>query len=290
MLDSRRLVLEDVDERRADDLALLLRIGDAGQAHRGRRAPRRRARAAAASGAKAVDHLRRLVLPQQAVVDEDARQPIADRLVRRAPPRPTSRRRRSGRRSTRPSPTWSAMRDTDSSTNDAIVQSPRQPQSSEGEVAQDLEAALGVHDLGMEQQAVEPPRRATPWRRSARSSSSRRRRSRAARRRRDRRGSSRPSSLGAAGPRTAACCAPTDIVAWPNSRCADWPSAPPSASRHELHAVADAEHRDRPRRRAPGRTAARRPRDAARPARQDDAGGCRRAISAAGVPNGTISE
>ena len=43
-----------------------------------------------------------------------------------------------------------------SSTNDAIVQSPVQPHTPVGEVAQNLEAAFGVHDFRMEQQRVEP--------------------------------------------------------------------------------------------------------------------------------------
>ena len=81
--------------------------------------------------------LRRLVLAQHAVVDEDARQPIADRAVHSiaatvesTPPlRPQT---------TRPSPTCARIRAVASSTNDAIVQSPRAAADVEGEVAQDV--------------------------------------------------------------------------------------------------------------------------------------------------------
>ena len=73
--------------------------------------------------------LRRFVEPQHAVVDEDARQPIADRAVdeQRGDGRidaAAQRRRRRG-----PSPTCARIRAVASSTNDAIVQSPVQPQT-----------------------------------------------------------------------------------------------------------------------------------------------------------------
>ena len=76
-----RLVLEDADELLADPLALLLRIGDAGE-------PREEAllrldvdERHVEAVAERLDDLRGLVLAQQAVVDEDARELVADRLV-----------------------------------------------------------------------------------------------------------------------------------------------------------------------------------------------------------------
>ena len=100
-------------------------------------------------------NLRRLVEPQHAVVDEDAGQLIADRAVKderrdgridaaaqRADHAPAAdlranlRRRLFDKRRHRPVAGAAA---------DAV-----------GEVAQDLEAAFGVHDLGMKQQRVQP--------------------------------------------------------------------------------------------------------------------------------------
>ena len=75
-----RARLEHVDERRADDLALRLGVGDAaqpieehvGRVHEFERQPQ---------ALEARAHLRGLVQAQQAVVDEDAGQSIADRAV-----------------------------------------------------------------------------------------------------------------------------------------------------------------------------------------------------------------
>ena len=144
------------------------------------------------------------------------------------------------------------------------------------EVAQDLEAALGVHDLGVKQQRVEAPRSDRPSPRPARWRSWRRPQNPAAPRRRSRRGwprrespRARPANSAAAGARSPR----PRTVAWPNSRCAAGATRPPSVSRHQLHAVADAEHRDA---QVEDRRVARRRagvRDALRAARQDDPGG-----------------
>ena len=95
-----RLFLEDVDERAADDLALLLGVVDA-------------LRARVEEARAGVDRLMRkwkrvaqevastrcgLVAPQDAVVDEDAGQLVADGAMRSAPRRRSSRRRRRARR------------------------------------------------------------------------------------------------------------------------------------------------------------------------------------------------
>ena len=140
---------------------------------------------------EALANLRRLVEPQHAVVDEDARQLIADRAVneqrgdRRIDAAAQRRRRRV------PSPTCARIRAVASSTNDAIVQSPVQPQTPKAKLRRISSAALGVHDFGMEQQRVERRARRLPSRRPARWRWSRRPRSPAARRRRSRRGSPR---------------------------------------------------------------------------------------------------
>ena len=78
---------------------------------------------------EALANLRRFVEPQHAVVDEDAGQLVADRAMNDAARRPSNRRRRSARRRRGRSPTCARIRAVASSTNDAIVQSPVQPQT-----------------------------------------------------------------------------------------------------------------------------------------------------------------
>ena len=75
------LLLEDIDERGADNLALLLRILDAGK-----RAQKKLTRVPVHQRdvvviAKQIDHLFRLIETQQAMVDKDAGQLLANRLV-----------------------------------------------------------------------------------------------------------------------------------------------------------------------------------------------------------------
>ena len=76
-----RLLLEHADELGADPLALLLGVADAAQAREepllGVDRDQRHAEVVAERG----DHLGALVLAHQAVVDEHARQPVADRAV-----------------------------------------------------------------------------------------------------------------------------------------------------------------------------------------------------------------
>ena len=104
--------LEDVDERRADDLALLLRIGDAGEPLEEQRR-RVHEHERQLQPLEPLADLRRLVEPQHAVVDEDAGQPVADRAMneqrrdRRIDAAAQRRRRRARRRPARgsaPSP------------------------------------------------------------------------------------------------------------------------------------------------------------------------------------------
>ena len=229
---------------------------------------------------EALADLRRFVQPQHAVVDEDARQPVADRAVdderrdrrvdaaaQRAddPPvadlRADPRRRLFDKRRHRPVAGAAA---------DAVR-----------EVAQDLEAALGVHDFRVEQQRVEPRARRPPSPRPARWRSSRRPRSRPARRRRSRRGwprrESRPARRRRAAARSPIARRSIDgrmaelALRRRRDRAAE-------RVRHQLHAVADAEHRACPRSNSAGIALRRaRVRHALRTARQDDAGRLARA-------------
>ena len=81
ILDGLRLFLEDIDKQLANDLALLLRIRDALE-----RLEHVRARIDVDDLhlqvlPEGVHHLPRFVVPQQAVVDEDAGELLADGLV-----------------------------------------------------------------------------------------------------------------------------------------------------------------------------------------------------------------
>ena len=76
-----RLVLEDADELLADQLALLLGVGDALERARKRSCACDVDERHAEVAAEGLDHLRGLVLAEQAVVDEDAGELVADRLV-----------------------------------------------------------------------------------------------------------------------------------------------------------------------------------------------------------------
>src|SRR3546814_10434715 len=79
--DLRRLLLEDVDEGAADDLALALGIVDALQLAEEELAGVAVHQRDVVVMAEQLDHLPGLVLAQQAVVDEDAGELLADRLV-----------------------------------------------------------------------------------------------------------------------------------------------------------------------------------------------------------------
>ena len=79
--ETARLVLEDADELLADDLPLLLRLRHPGEP---REEPLARVDVDERDvevPAEGLHHLRRLVLPEEAVVDEDAGQLVAHRLV-----------------------------------------------------------------------------------------------------------------------------------------------------------------------------------------------------------------
>ena len=111
-----------------------------------------------------------------------------------------------------------------------------------------------MHDFGMKQQRVERARPASAIAATGALALVATTANPAAPRRRSRRGSPRRGSR-PARPRTARRDAPspsTCTCAWPNSRCGAGATAPPSVSRHQLHAVADAEHGHAERRRRAG--------------------------------------
>ena len=124
-----RLLLEHADELLADDLALALGLDHAGEP----------LQEALLSGhvdepdppvAKRLDHLLRLVLSQQAVVDEHAGELIARRRGGRAPRRSRSRRLPRGRRSRLPRRPGRALAATCSSITEAGDQRCSRPATS----------------------------------------------------------------------------------------------------------------------------------------------------------------
>ena len=143
--------LEDVDEGRADDLSLLLGIGDARQPIEEQRRTRPRSRAAVAAARTASGP----APPRSAAAGRCRRRcTSAGRRWRdaRAAPRRSSRRRRTGRSTTRPSPTCARIR------ADRLLDE-RRHRPVAGAAADavtrscgECRAALGVHDFGMEQQ------------------------------------------------------------------------------------------------------------------------------------------
>ena len=276
----------------ADDLALLLRVGDAGQAIEEQLRRRRRRRSGSCSRSKRVRTCAASSRRMQAVVDEDARQPIADRAggsacaatVESTPP--------DSPQTTRPSPTCARMR------ADRLVDERRhRPVAGaaadvEREVAQDLRAAIGVRDLGMKQQRVVAALRRRHRRRPARWRSSRSRRIPAAppSTKSPWLAQTRSSVRSDAEQRRVA--AAMRIVAWPNSRC--------GARRHLAAEHVRSSAACRSRCRAPARRASNtraiavrrarlRRRCCGPPDRIDADRACRARISSSGVLNGRIS-
>ena len=151
-----RLLLEDADELLADDLALLLRIGDAGE-------PREEAllrlhvdERDVEVAAERLDDLLGLVLAQQAVVDEDARELVADGLVHeeRGDCRVDATRERAEH----------ALRaDRGADSRDLLLDDrsgrPRRRRAGDlvEEVLEDVLPVRRMHDLGVELDAVQPP-------------------------------------------------------------------------------------------------------------------------------------
>ena len=98
-LDLGRLVGKALDEGVADPPPLFLRIGHAGQRRQELVLGLDDVQVGLEVVGELADDRLLLVLPQQAVVDQDARELRADRLGQQARPRPTNRRRRTARRS-----------------------------------------------------------------------------------------------------------------------------------------------------------------------------------------------
>ena len=162
---------EDVDERRADDLALLLGIGDAGQAveeqPRGVDEHERQLQPL-----EPPPNLCRFVEPQHAVVDEDAGQPVADGAMDQ---QRRDRRVDAAAQAADDAPVAHLLADPRGRLLDERRHRPVAGAAAdvEGEVAEDLEAAVGVRDLGVEEQRVRAAAPATPSPRPARWRSSR---------------------------------------------------------------------------------------------------------------------
>ena len=174
------LLLEDPDELVADDLALLLRVLDAGQP--GQEALARvdhdqlHAEVALEGDAEQL----RLLLAHQPVVDVDAGQPIADRAM--------DERRRHRRihaagqgaddqpvRADRAGMGVDPLADVRDGRVDEVAGGPggRDPGDIDDEVAQDVLAARGVDDLRVELDPVQVARARRPGRRTASSPSGR---------------------------------------------------------------------------------------------------------------------
>ncbi len=143
-------VVEDRDELVADDLALGLGVGDAGELGEEALAGVDGDDVEAELLAHGLLDFGELVFAQDAVVDEDAGEAVADGAVRRARRRRWSRRRRRGRRWRGRSPTWARMRSMVEWMKCSGVQSGVGAADVEDEVAQQLHALRGVGDLGVE--------------------------------------------------------------------------------------------------------------------------------------------
>ena len=150
----RRLLLEDADELGADDLALLLGVGDALQLREvallGVDRDQRHVEVVAEGG----DHLLALVLAHQTVVDEHAGQAVADRLVDEQ--RGDARVDAAGQRAER-----AAVTDLLADALDLLLDHRARAPGAVGaadvdqEVAQHLLAVRRVHDLRVELDAVD---------------------------------------------------------------------------------------------------------------------------------------
>ena len=153
--DLLRLFVEDVDERGADRFALFFGVGDAGELFEEQVARVAMDQRDVVMAAEQVDDLLSLARPQQAGIDEDAGQLVADRLVQQ-------RRRDRGI-----DPAGEAAHDVTPSdlTADLVdrlaAEQRHRPVAAAArhlvrEVAQQLTALRRVDDLGMEQHAVKP--------------------------------------------------------------------------------------------------------------------------------------
>src|SRR5664280_276889 len=148
LLDAVRLFLEDRDELVADDLALLLRLADAGQLAEEAFAGVHRVNIEAEFLAQVLLHGDELVLPQHTIVDEDAGQLIANRAMHQFG---CNR----GIHAARQTANHAALTDRLANAGDGLfdetLRSPvrREPADFEREVAQDFGALRRVMHFGM---------------------------------------------------------------------------------------------------------------------------------------------
>ena len=254
MRPSRRgLLLEDADELVADDAALLLGIGHAGEAGQEALARVDHDEVHAQAGLERLAQELRLALAHEPVVDVDAGQPVADgtmdergrdRGVDAARQRADdlavrAGRARRGRRRARGCRSTVEL--------DEVRGRPGRLRAAdaEHEVGEDVAAARRVHDLGVELDAVEVARRVGEA--GVRRGVGLRGGVEAGGQPRDGVGVAHPDGL-LACPRPASTPSGGAIVrtAGPYSRFGVRMTSPPSSHRHELGAVADAQDRQAP--------------------------------------------
>ncbi len=171
--------------------------------------------------------LRRFVEPQHAVVDEDAGQLVADRAVN------DERRHRRVDAAAQRADDMSVAHLGANPGRRLLHERGHRPVAGAAadavrEVAQDLEAMVGVDDFRVKQAARRDGDPRPPSPQPARWRSSRRPKSRAAPRPRSRRGWPRRESP-PARPRTAVTASASFTVAWPNSRWGAGATLPPRA-------------------------------------------------------------
>ena len=254
-----RLRLEDVDERRADDLALLLGVGDAGQALE----EERPCASTKSSGSCSFSRKRFCTcvgFVERAAARCRRRCTSAGRRWRggSAAPRPSNRRRRTAPQTTRPSPTCARIRAVASSMNDAIVQSPVQPQTSNAKLRRISRPRSVCATSGWNSSAYRPRSASSIAATGALALVATTRKP--GRRGRDEVAVARPHAqlVGHAVEERAPSASLTRApCAWPNSRCAARRDAAAERVGHQLHAVADAEHRHAQLEQRRDRTAAR---------------------------------
>ena len=151
-----RALLEDVDERPADDLALLLGIGDSRQAIEEELGRIDEVERKVQLVAKPLLNLVGFVVAQQSVVHEDAREPIANCAM-------NQHRRHRGVHAAGQSAHDLSRRDLLTNPRGRFLDEradrpvARAAALAVGKIAQDLDAVLRVHDLRVEQQRIQLP-------------------------------------------------------------------------------------------------------------------------------------
>ena len=234
------LLFEDADELLADRAPLVLRVGDPGELAEEALLRVDVDERHVEVVAERLDDLRRLVLAQEPMVDEHARQLVADRLV--------DEERRDGRVDPARERAQHALRpdlraDPLHLLLDHRRRRPRRRRVGHRveEVLQQVVPVRRVHDLGVELDAVQPPLRILE--RRDRGRLRRRHDARALRRRRHRVAVTHPADLlrRQVHEQLAALGRELGLAELRDARPLD---APAEVLRHELHAVADAERRD----------------------------------------------